>query len=268
LTIIPGNEIHIYLAKLPVEKIWGIGANTSAFLRKFGITTALEFAGYKEDFIKAYLSKPYQEIWHELNGRSVYPVIRESKGDYKSISKTKTFTPPSKDEEFIFAQLTKNLENACIKARRHHLMASRLIIFLRRQDFRDTGIELKLNRPTAYPVEIMGLLKDGFREVYDPDTLYRSTGIVLAGLQSGTSVQYTIFDDVPKIEKMVKIYNAVDEISSRFGKHTIQHASSLPTKLQAQHEGERGDSPLRKNELFKGENRRQRLGLPVLSAKV
>ncbi|MBI5756557.1 MAG: DNA polymerase IV [Nitrospirae bacterium] len=268
LTIIPGNEIHIYLAKLPVEKIWGIGANTSAFLRKFGITTALEFAVGKEEFIKTYLSKPYQEIWHELNGRSVYPVIRESKSDYKSISKTKTFTPPSKDEEFIFAQLTKNLENACIKARRHHLMASRLIIFLRRQDFRDMGIELKLNRYTAYPVEIVGLLKDGFREVYDPDTLYRSTGIVLAGLQSGTSVQYTIFDDVPRIEKMVKIYNAVDEISSRFGKHTIQHASSLQTKLQVQHEGDRGDIPVRKNELFKGENRRQRLGLPVLSAKV
>src|SRR3970282_2391168 len=110
------------------------------FLRKLSITTALEFAGSKEAFIKAYLSKPYQEIWHELNGRSVYPVTRESKSSYKYISKTKTFTPPSVDETFIFAQLSKNLQNACIKARRHKLAASGLILFLRLQDCRETGV--------------------------------------------------------------------------------------------------------------------------------
>ena len=56
--------------------------------------------------------------------------------------------------------------------------------------------------------------------------------------------------------------------SERFGKHTVQHASSLQARLQAQHEGDRGDTPVRKEELFRGENRRQRLGLPVLNAKV
>ena len=151
LTLIPGREIHLYLEKLPVEKIWGIGPNTSAFLGKFGIKTALEFARKDERFIQKHLSKPYQEIWHELNGRSICPVISESKSSYQSISKAKTFTPPSKDKAFIFAQLSKNLENACIKARRYKLAAARLIVFLRTQDFRDSGIEIKLSRPTAYP---------------------------------------------------------------------------------------------------------------------
>src|SRR4030067_459305 len=95
LTVIPGGDVHRYLSNLPVGKVWGIGPNTSAFLKKFNIITALEFARSKEEFINAYLSKPYQEIWHELNGRSVYPVTRESKSSYKSISKTKTFTPPA-----------------------------------------------------------------------------------------------------------------------------------------------------------------------------
>src|SRR3989442_10383523 len=34
LTAIPGRDLHQYLAKLPVEKVWGIGPNTTAFLRK------------------------------------------------------------------------------------------------------------------------------------------------------------------------------------------------------------------------------------------
>ncbi|MBA4372702.1 MAG: DNA polymerase IV [Thermodesulfovibrio sp.] len=268
LTMIPGREIHQYLQGLPAGKIWGIGPNTAAFLAKFGVITALDFARKDEGFIKQHLSKPYQEIWHELNGRSVYPVTAESKSSYQSISKTKTFTPPSHDETFIFGQISKNLEAACIKARRYHLAATRLIVLLRQQDFRDSGIELKLGRPTAYPADLYTSLHKGFRKLYKIRTPYRQTGIVLAGLVKQENVQYSLFDDTTRIEKMENIYRAVDLISEKFGKYTIHHASSLPAKLQARHEGARGDAPERTKDLFKGENNRQRLGLPVLHIKV
>lgn len=268
LTIIPGRDIHMFLEKLPVEKVWGIGPNTAAFLRKCGIITALQFARKDEGFIQKHLSKPYQEIWHELNGRSVYPVVTESKSSYQSISKTKTFTPPSGDETFVFAQLSKNLENACIKARRYKLSATRLILFLRTQEFRDTGVEIRLTRPTAYPIDLFGPLREGFDQIYLTGSRYRQTGVVLGGLAPETTVQYTLFDDTEKIEKFSKIYSAVDKVSEKFGKYAVHHAASLPTKLQTQHEGERGDAPQRAAGLFKGENKRQRLGLPVLNVKV
>lgn len=264
ITIIPGREIHTYLERMPVEGVWGIGRNTAAYLGKFGIRTALELARKDEGFIKKRLSKPYQEIWHELNGRSVYPVTVETKSTYQSIGKGKTFTPPSSDATFVFAQLSKNLENACIKARRYSLAASRLIVYLTTQDFKDEGIELKLTRATAYPVELMGPLREAFTAVYKPKRLYRRTGVVLAGLVTETLVQYTLFDDIARIEKASKIYGAVDRLSARFGKHTVQHASSLPVKKQAQHEGERGDIPVRKTDLLRGENKRQRLGVPMV----
>jgi DNA polymerase-4/DNA polymerase V len=268
LTIIPGRDIHLYLENLSLDKVWGIGPNTTAFLNKHGMTTALHYARKDEEFIKKYLSKPYQEIWHELNGRSVYPVVTETKSSYQSISKTKTFTPPSADEAFVFAQLSKNLENACIKARRYQLAATRLIVFLRRQDFRDTGMEIKVSLPSAYPVCLIEALKKGFEHLYKKNTLYRQTGVVLVGLVPDDGSHYTLFDDATKIEKMAKIYEAVDNLSWKYGKHTVQHGSSLPTKLQSQHEGDRGDVPVRKTETFTGENRRQRLGLPMLHIKV
>jgi hypothetical protein len=91
---------------------------------------------------------------------------------------------------------------------------------------------------------------------------------VLAGLAAESGIQFNLFDDTAKIDKMARVYSVVDEISAKYGKHTIQHAASLPTKLQAQHEGERGDVPVRRADLFKGETRRQRLGLPLLHIKV
>ncbi len=268
ITLIPGRDIHLFLEKLPVEKVWGIGPNTAAFLGKFGIRTALQFAKKDEGFIQRHLSKPYLEIWHELNGRSVYPVVTESKSSYQSISKTKTFTPPSHDETFVFAQLSKNLENACIKARRYRLTATRLLLFIRTQEFRDAGLEIRLSRPTAFPADLFSPLREGFEEIYRPHTLYRQTGVVLAGLLPETKVQYSLFDDTTRIEKIGKIYDAVDIIAEKYGKYTVHHASTLPTKLQALHEGERGDAPQRKTDLFKGENKRQRLGLPMLDIKI
>lgn len=267
-TPIPGRDIHRYLEKLPVGKVWGIGKNTTEFLRKFSIRTALDFARKDELFIKKHLSKPYYEIWHELNGRSVYPVITESKSTYQSIGKTKTFTPPSSDDVFIFAQLSKNLENACIKARRYRLAATRLMVFLRKQDFIDGGVEIRLDSPTAYPAQLFEALKKGFSALYRKKVMYRQTGVVLGGLVPEDGIQHTLFDDIARIEKMTRIYTTVDQLSQRFGKHTIQHGSSLPTKLQMQHEGERGDVPERKVDTFRGENKRQRLGVPMLRIKI
>lgn len=268
LVVIPGKEIHTYLAGLPVGKVWGIGGNTAALLEKLGVNSALEYARKDERFIKRHLSKPYIEIWHELNGRSVYPVARETKDSYKSISKVKTFTPPSGDEQFIYAQLAKNLENACIKARRYNLAAARLTILLKDRVFGNTGVELKLSRPSAYPAELFELLRKGFKQVYGPTTRYRSTGVVLSGLVSAERTQYGLFDDVLKLEKISRLYSAIDTIAWRYGKHSVFHAASLPVKVQTQHEGARGDIPKRKRDLFKGENRRQRLGLPMLRIKV
>jgi len=268
LTLIPGRDIHLYLEKLPIEKVWGIGPNTAAFLGKFGITTALQFARKDEGFISKHLSKPYREIWDELNGRSVYPVTVESKSSYQSISKTKTFTPPSGDKTFVFAQLSKNLENACIKARRYKLAATKLILFVRTQEFRDSGVELKLSRPSAYPSDLFGPLQKGFDHIYQSNCSYRQTGVVLGDLLSDNNVQYTLFDDTARIEKMSRVYSTLDMLSEKFGKYAVHHATSLPTKLQTQHEGERGDVPQRTKDLFKGENKRQRLGLPVLHIKV
>ena len=268
LTVIPGRDIHRYLDRLPVEKVWGIGPNTSAFMNKLGIRTALAFARKDEQFVKKHFTRPHQEIWCELNGISVYPVTAESKSTYQSISKTKTFTPPSTDREFVFAQLSKNLENACIKARRYGLAAKRLILFLRKKDFRSIGVELKLSRTTSYPAELFDSLRKGFDQIYESTIPYRLTGVVLGGLEPESRVQFTLFDDPARIEKMEKLYHSVDELSARFGKHTVQHASSLPTKLQMQHDGDRGDTAMRKSSLFRGENRRQRLGMPMLHVNV
>jgi hypothetical protein len=50
-------------------------------------------------------------------------------------------------------------------------------------------------------------------------------------LISENNIQFNLFDDTTKIEKLARIYSVVDEISEVRQAH-IQHAASLPTKLR------------------------------------
>jgi hypothetical protein len=62
-------------------------------------------------------------------------------------------------------------------------------------------------------IDLFGALRQGFNNIYQRDGFYRQTGIVLAGLVPETGIQYTLFDDPAKIEKMARVYSAVDELS-------------------------------------------------------
>ena len=55
----------------------------------------------------------------------------------------------------MFAQLAKNIENACVKARRYYLAAQRVVVYLRTQTFQDFGREVELSGPTCFPNDII-----------------------------------------------------------------------------------------------------------------
>lgn len=230
ITIIKGKDIHRFLASLAIEDVWGIGKNTAALLNKFGIKTALDFAKKPEEFIKKHLSKPYYEIWQELQGKCVLPVISTPKNTYKSISKTRTFDKPTDDKLFVHSELYQNLESACFKARRYHLCAKKIILFLKGNDFKSRAVELTLSKATSYPLEISTLAEEAFNEIFNSKELYRQTGVILTELISNTHIQRSLFDDPIKIEKMERLYEAVDNIIYKYGRASLFHASTIPAK--------------------------------------
>ncbi len=226
LAVIEGRDIQNILRDMPAEDIWGIGNNTACFLRKFGINSALDFALKDEGFIDKYLSKPYKETWFELRGNSVLGINASVKSSYKTISKAKSFYPPSDDETFLFSELTKNLENACAKARRFNLAAARLSVFLKTRDFKAEGAQIRLTSPAALPPLLMEALKEGFKYIYAKGYLYRQTEIVLHLTEN---VQYSLFDDIIKIDKIRRIYDSIDVINKRFGSNSVHLAPSMPS---------------------------------------
>jgi nucleotidyltransferase/DNA polymerase involved in DNA repair len=267
LTIIHGRDIHLYLRELSVADVWGIGAKTTAYLDKLGVRNALDLALKDEAWIKRYFHKPVVEIWHELNGRSVMPLETKPKETYEMIQKMKTFSPLSNNPAFVYAQLAKNIENACIKARRYNLAPGRVIFYLRTHDFRHRSIMVKLSRPTAFSHEILKCASGIFETLFNKNEHYRSTGVVLASLHDCTVRQQDLFGVTAEVEKTAAVYTAIDAIREKYGKHTIFLGSSFLAHKHKQHESNRGEAPERSRQLLKGETKRKRLGIPMFLGK-
>ena len=268
LTAIMARDIHLYIKELPIEKVWGIGPQTSAYLRKQGIQTALDFARKDEAWVRRRLTKPHVEIWQELNGHSVLKLTTEEKTSYASIQKVKTFTPPSDDKNLVFSQLSKNIENATMKARRYQLAPRGIIVYLKTQDFLSAGMEVRLSHKTSIPTELIASAKPAFDRIFRSGTLYRSTGVVLLDLESDETAQLDLFGSAAKTIEMRSLYQGVDEVRRKYGKHTLYLGSSFLANQFAQHLGERGDIPKRKETLLKGETTRKRVGIPMFLADV
>lgn len=264
LVMIPANTLHTFLKQVAINEVWGIGEQTTKHMQGLGITTAHDFAVKDERWVNTTFTKPHQEIWRELRGEAVLPLSPNEKHTYQSISKAKTFTPPTRDLRYVLAQLSKNTENACIKARRHHLAAQKISFFLRTQDFRHLSCELKLSRPTNIPEEIIMAMESHLREIYDHEILYRQTGVILHDLREDTVHQMDMFGAEIRAEKIRSVYEQLDHLSERYGKHTVFLGSSFQAMRSPTHMNERGDRAERKTDLFKGENARQRIGIPML----
>ncbi|MCS7149465.1 MAG: DNA polymerase IV [Caldimicrobium sp.] len=231
LTLISGREIHHYLKDLPVSEVWGIGPQRAALCEKLGIYSALDLASASEEFIKRHFPKPVYEIWLELRGIQVYPVVPFTKDKYKSISKALSFHP-TQDIEFLLAQLSFNLERACFKARQYGLLAKGVIIFIKDEEFQTQSLEIKLSHPSAYPKEILPLLKEGMDLIYREGIKFRQVGVILTDLisESERATQLHLFRVNPSsTDKDLKsLYRAVDKINIKYGRTTLVHGVSLP----------------------------------------
>lgn len=265
-TGVRGRHIHLLLQRIPIDNVWGFGPNTAAMLHKFGLRTAYDYVMRPEQWARATLHKPGHDLWHELRGNSMWKVCPDDKQSYATIVKSKTFTPPSSDRDFVYAKLIRNLENALAKARRYTLRARAIGVVLRHQDFGHAGLEARMNRPTAATTDIVPVVRKVFERIFNPQQSYRSSMIVLGALESDRSQQYELFEEPLRIDKLRRVSLTLDRLNEQFGKYTVRAATSL--FLETHPDTPRETRTSRFDALAKGETERRHLRIPRLGIKV
>ena len=261
-------EKDTYLTNTKIGAVWGIGPQTSALLTKYGVLTALDFIKKDEVWVRALLTKPIIEIWKELQGEQIYHLVTEKKETYHSIQKTKTFSPHSSDPSLVYSHLSKNIEGACEKARHHNLSATGLSFFLKSDSFRYRGCEVKLTRATNNPHDILFALQAHFMKVFKKGTRYRATGLTLTGLKTHEEPQLNLFTSLEHATGVARLFEKVDEITERYGRHAIYLASSMKaveaSALASCGRSVGSASEKRRDAFLVGKDRNKILSLPFL----
>jgi len=261
-TVLPGYLLHEFLRSVPLDAVCGFGPNTVELLSKLGLTSALDYIRRPLAFASRHLGKAGAELWRELRGESVYPVTAGKREKHLSISKTKTFMPPSGQEEIVKAQLMKNVESACIKLRRHKLSAAVLTVYLKRADFSGSALQAKLSRHTSSTLDFSPLAGRLFASLFAEGVSYRATGAVLSDVLPEGHDNRTLFDDPVKIKELRELSRSIDAVNGKHGKHTLHLAASHHAMNGRDHP--RNNPSRRKKELLRGETFRRRVNIPLL----
>ena len=243
LTFIPLEEINKYLSKISIGKIWGIGESTTILMSKHKIYTAFDLAEKSHEWVREFFSKPIQEIHRELQGEFAYPLNIGKREAQKSIMRTRTFRPPSKNKFFVFPELSKNVEEASRKLRGQNLCAKKFSFFLKTQDFRYHSMSIKLDIESSAPQEFLKVIDKYFDVVFKPNTLYRTTGIRFFNLVPVYATTLDLFGKKKEEEKISKVCEVTDTLSQKLGEGAVFLASSFKARTVLPHEDRRLNIP-------------------------
>jgi nucleotidyltransferase/DNA polymerase involved in DNA repair len=226
LTVIEKNTAWEFLAQTQIDKIWGIGPRTGETLKRMGIKTAGDFAGKDMYWVKNNFSKPYIEIWLELNGVCVNSVDPLPKTTYSSVQKTRSFHPNTNDKTFLLSQISKHTEEACRKARHYKLVPKKFSFFLKTKDFKYFSHTVTLAAPTNAPETLVSIAKFHFAKLWRTGVLYRTTGVTLHELEPEDVKQGDLFGTIEKTTKFETIHKQIDSLEKKFGKGVVHLGST------------------------------------------
>lgn len=227
LVCIPAGEERQYLENLACGKVWGIGPATAEKLYRQKIMTAWQLTQQPEWWIKETLGKNHRALVAELKGEPVYTVHSEPGEEQKSIQSTRTFRPPTANKAQVFAELSKNIEEACRHARAAGLKGRDVYCFLKSQDFQYLRFEVQLPAHTNTPSEVLAGVAPLFNKLFKPGILYRATGVTLGGVRPEDVEQRDLFGTSGKSDAARRVYGVVDALEHKYGKNAVHLGSSL-----------------------------------------
>ena len=220
--VVGSGKIETVLKNTSIDEIWGIGRNLSKLLRQNGILTAYELVQRSDAWLDKQIGIRGLEMKHELLGETVSPVDDSFKMP-KSIQNTSAFGLFTSDLDFIKNQINYHIHSACKKLRKLDLKCSGIGVMLRTKvEFKVYFEKITIPEPTCYEWEISDIAFKLLEKIYNPNIIYRSSGIILDGFTSGSGEQMFLFADNEKNLKSERLAKCIDKLEDKFGKNIIQ----------------------------------------------
>jgi len=225
LVVVEPDKVQEFLDPLPVERLWGVGKQSSKVFERLGIHTIGQLRQWPLDVLQARFGTSGEHLWNLAHGRDDRPVVPEREA--KSISHETTFEHDIADLEVLRAWLVDLTEQVGCRLRRHELRGRTVQLKVRFADFSLITRSQTLPEPTNITDELWWTADELLCQRLPAGHLpVRLVGMGVSGLDDTGLVQRMLFDQGDR-QRQTRLDTVVDELQERFGARVIRRGSGL-----------------------------------------
>jgi DNA polymerase V len=212
----------------PLSKMWGIGKNTERNLNALGIEKIEDLAKYDVKKLKKKFGIIGEELYYHTHGIDM-SLIQEKlrlKPKSKSYGIGQTLFEDYYKPE-IFQIIREMVDDVCRRLRVSKKKASTVHFGLGYSKDIGGGFarQMQLSQPSSNESHIYQLCLKIMNKFYN-DSPIRVVRVSVTGLIDDRDYQVNLFEDISSVLKEKQVFQAVDEIKERFGKNSVNRASS------------------------------------------
>ncbi len=225
LVVVEPDKIQEFLDPLPVERLWGVGRQSSKVFQQLGIHTIGQLRPWPLDVLQNRFGNNGEYLWNLAHGIDDRPVVPEREA--KSISHETTFEHDISDMEVLRSWLLELTEQVGSRLRRHGLRGRTVQLKVRFADFSLITRSLTFPEPTNITQELWQaadeMLCQRLPAAHSP---VRLVGIGVSGLDDTGLIQNLLFDQEER-QKHSLLDAVADQVKERFGTEALRRGSSL-----------------------------------------
>ncbi|MDW2322694.1 Y-family DNA polymerase [Vibrio sp. 1159] len=227
------KEIEDVLAKMTVDKVWGIGARLATRLKFMGLDTALQLSRLDPRKARREFSVEMERIVRELNGQrcKTWDDVRAPK---KEIFSTRSTSDRLTTEEELIQEICEHAGIASRKARDQKSLCRVMVCFAGNSSYDERPVNYKAMHQFAYPTadadQITRHAAQMAREMFKQGVKYYRVGVGLIDLVDGQHAQEDLFNPSPNRAELMSVF---DGLNTKYGKNTVfLAAQGIPRKWE------------------------------------
>ena len=229
--LLPDAPWEKALGEVPVEDVWGIGRQWSAFLRRHGVATALHLRDARDDWLDKHLGvRGLCTAW-ELRGVRCF-AIEEVEQPQKSIQSSRSFSSPVRDEESLAEAVTKFVLIAGRRLRSQRSLTERLSVSISTSRFKSpfygAAEEALHERPTDNDIRLVRAATSALSTIFKAGWEYEKAAVCLMSLSSAKKAQLHLFGE--KEDRGGALSHVADRLNNEAGRRLLLPAALLGEK--------------------------------------
>jgi len=221
------------LARVKVERVWGVGPNYARRLKAAGIRSALDLREADARRWRRRTSVVLERIIHELRGTSCLP-LELCPLPPRSLTVSRSFGSPVETLWELREAVALYATRAGEKLRRRALVADAIVVFLATSRFAGDPVHapsaaVALPSATSYTADLIRYAHRALERIYTPGRRFKKAGVMLVGLAPAPPAQGHLFASNERADRLM---HALDQINARMGRRVL-HYGALGLKKRA-----------------------------------